>query len=65
MFVCVCNAVTDKQIVSNIEDGICSLRELTRCLGVGKDCGKCNKEVRSLLDQYASQNNDCRTSVLA
>ncbi len=55
MYICVCKAVTDGQIVKAIENGACTRKHLTQCLGVGKDCGKCNKEVGSLLQQTLCQ----------
>ncbi len=51
MYVCVCKAVTDKQINSAIQAGACSRRQLFECFGVGGDCGKCNKHVKELLLQ--------------
>lgn len=51
MYVCVCKAVTDKQIKSAIAEGICTRRQLHQCFGVGGDCGKCNKLVKELLDE--------------
>ena len=51
MYVCVCKAVTDKQITNAIHDGLCTRRQLFQCFGVGSDCGKCNKHVKELLDQ--------------
>lgn len=51
MYVCVCKAVTDKQINSAIQAGACSRRKLFECFGVGGDCGKCNKHVKELLLQ--------------
>lgn len=51
MYVCVCKAVTDSQIITAIEQGVCTRKQLIHCFGVGKDCGKCNKEVTALLAQ--------------
>ena len=65
MYICVCKAVTDKQLVNAIESGVCTRRELTQCLGVGKDCGKCNKEVRILLKQHSEQNENYQLAALA
>jgi len=45
MYVCVCKAVTDSQIVTAIENGVCTRKKLTQCFGMGKDCGKCNKDI--------------------
>jgi len=49
MYVCVCKAVTDSQILTAIENGVCTRKQLIHCFGVGKDCGKCNNEVTDLL----------------
>ncbi|MBT9098523.1 (2Fe-2S)-binding protein [Methylovulum psychrotolerans] len=51
MYVCVCKAVTDKQIKTAIDNGVCTRRQLFECFGVGSDCGKCNKHVKELLNQ--------------
>jgi len=50
MYVCVCKAVTDTQIKNAIDKGVCTRRQLFQCFGVGSDCGKCNKQVKELLD---------------
>lgn len=65
MYICVCKAVTDKQLVSVIESGVCTRRELTHCLGVGKDCGKCNQEVKTLLKQHSGQNENYQLAAFA
>ncbi|MBU2568991.1 MAG: (2Fe-2S)-binding protein [Gammaproteobacteria bacterium] len=51
MYVCVCKAVTDKQIKSAIENGHCSRKHLNQCLGVGSVCGKCSRHVKQILDE--------------
>ena len=56
MYICVCKAVTDSQLRNAIGNGICTRQQLAHCLGVGKDCGKCNKEVKQLLEQCHQQN---------
>lgn len=55
MYVCICKAVTDSQLRTAIDKGICTRRQLMDCFGVGKDCGKCNKEVKGLLKQCSEQ----------
>lgn len=54
MYVCVCKAVTDKQIKTAMDNGVCTRRQLFECFGVGSDCGKCNRHVRELLGQNQS-----------
>ncbi|MFA7293748.1 MAG: (2Fe-2S)-binding protein [Rhodocyclaceae bacterium] len=49
MFVCVCNAVTERDIGSAVAEGCRSLRELRAQLGVGTCCGRCCDCARSVL----------------
>jgi len=53
MYVCICKAVTDSQIRAAISQGACTRKDLAQCLKVGRDCGKCNAEVRELLHLHA------------
>jgi bacterioferritin-associated ferredoxin len=55
MYICICKAVTDTQLRTAIDEGVCTRRQLTHCFGVGKDCGKCNKEIKELLKQGNQQ----------
>ncbi|MGJ0491312.1 (2Fe-2S)-binding protein [Methylobacter sp.] len=50
MYVCVCKAVTDSQIKSAIDNGVCTRKQIFDCLGVGRNCGKCNRQIKELLD---------------
>jgi bacterioferritin-associated ferredoxin len=58
MYVCVCHAVTDRDIGEAVAQGCCSLRELREQLGVGSCCGRCKscaKEVlRTFIPAYAN-----------
>jgi len=49
MFVCVCNAVTERDIGSAVAEGCRSLRELRVQLGVGACCGRCSDCARGVL----------------
>jgi bacterioferritin-associated ferredoxin len=49
MYVCVCNAVTDRDIGHAVAQGYGSLRELREQLGVGACCGRCTGCARDLL----------------
>lgn len=58
MFVCVCKAVSDRQIRRAVrEDGITSLRELANLHGVGTSCGKCVPHARVLLGETLAEMN--------
>lgn len=41
MYVCVCNAITDKMIRQAAAEGVRSLAELTRRTGCAGSCGSC------------------------
>jgi bacterioferritin-associated ferredoxin len=51
MYICVCKAVTDTQIKKAIDNGLCTRRQLFESFGVGGDCGKCNRQIKELLDE--------------
>lgn len=56
MFVCVCKAVSDRQIRRSVrEDGVTSLRELSRLHGLGTCCGKCVPQARAILGETLGQ----------
>ena len=40
MYVCVCQAVTDRQIREAAQGGARTLKDLRRDLGVTRDCGR-------------------------
>jgi bacterioferritin-associated ferredoxin len=58
MIVCICNAVSDRQIKSAVRNGAASLRDLTRELGVGRCCGKCVPEARACLSASLDSRSD-------
>ena len=41
MVVCVCRRVSDHQIRAQVAEGAGTLREISRSLGVGSQCGRC------------------------
>jgi len=49
MIICVCKAVSERQIRSAVKGGATSLRELSRDLGVGTCCGTCVPEAKAAL----------------
>ncbi|TJY64854.1 (2Fe-2S)-binding protein [Sinimarinibacterium sp. CAU 1509] len=55
MYVCICKAVSDRAIRRAVaNDGVVTLRELSRRHGVGTCCGKCVPEIREMLAQVRS-----------
>jgi bacterioferritin-associated ferredoxin len=59
MIICVCKAVSDRQIKAAVKNGATCMRDLTRDLGVGTCCGKCVPEARSAL---SASLNSCEFS---
>lgn len=52
MFVCICNAITDKQIRAAAEDGATDLWGLQARLGVAAGCGSCKETASEILAEY-------------
>jgi bacterioferritin-associated ferredoxin len=48
MYICVCNAVTEREIRHCARLG-CTLADLRERLGVGTGCGKCKHATRQIL----------------
>jgi len=57
MYVCVCNAITDKQIRRAARNGVSSLYELRGTLGVAAGCGSCARTAEEILDEEMRGND--------
>ena len=51
MYVCVCRAVTERQIDNAVRAGARTLKDLRRELGVASECGQCATAARQCLEQ--------------
>lgn len=49
MIVCICRAVSDRQIRSVVSDGARTVGQVRAELGCGGDCGKCAPQVRDMI----------------
>jgi len=49
MYICICNAITDRDIAKAAADGARSEEDLARNLGVGLGCGRCTSCAKSIL----------------
>ncbi len=56
MYVCVCKAVTDRQIREAAEGGARTIKDLRRDLGVTRDCGRCASCVHDCLREAHGAN---------
>lgn len=52
MYVCVCNAITDKQIRAAAEAGTTEFWRLQAELGVATNCGSCSEVASEILAEY-------------
>lgn len=55
MYVCVCRAITEKQIESAVVGGARRLRDLRVELGVTEECGRCARCAKQCLHQALDQ----------
>lgn len=55
MYVCLCNAVTDRAIRSAITDGCQSMQALRCKLGVATQCGRCKPHAQNLLREKTTR----------
>ncbi|HLT89973.1 MAG TPA: (2Fe-2S)-binding protein [Woeseiaceae bacterium] len=51
MYVCICRAVTDKEIRRAKSEGLGTLDDLRDVLGVATGCGSCTATVESILGE--------------
>ena len=51
MYVCICKAITDKQIRRAAAAGVDNLYELRAHLGVAEGCGSCADQAQSILNE--------------
>ena len=59
MYVCVCHAVTDKDIRKAVDRGACSLFDVQNELPVGSCCGRCEDTARSVVDEQLNKRRGC------
>ncbi len=58
MYVCVCNAVTEKDIERAVDDGANSFHHLQQKLGVSNNCGSCADEAGCCLQRALEKQMD-------
>jgi bacterioferritin-associated ferredoxin len=55
MYICICNAVTEREIRHAVELGCNSYKKLHDELGVGTCCGKCKKEATRVVKDHVAE----------
>jgi len=51
MYICLCNAITERDVRECAKRGCCSLDELSTELGVGTGCGRCRAAAKEILSE--------------
>jgi bacterioferritin-associated ferredoxin len=52
LYLCICNAITERQVRESAEAGARSVEDLTFALGVGAGCGRCRECAAELLNKF-------------
>ena len=63
MYVCICNAITDKQIRRAVRNGASSMYDLRGSLGVAAGCGSCARTAEEILEEETSGYSEPRLYV--
>ena len=58
MYICICNAITDKAVEKCAQEGARSVEDLSARLGVGTGCGRCLECARELLVEACCRNTE-------
>ncbi len=62
MYVCICHAVTEKDIQRAAEDGVCSMEMLSKYIEVSAQCGTCADYASEVLQKAikVQDKSNCR-----
>jgi bacterioferritin-associated ferredoxin len=55
MIVCLCSAVSDRQINEAVERGVQDVSQLEELWGVGAGCGTCREFAQALIDSRLAE----------
>lgn len=53
--VCVCNMVTEKEIISGLKKGAQSTADIQRATKAGTSCGKCLMTIDRMVEEFLAQ----------
>ncbi len=53
MYVCICQAITDRQIAKAARDGAQTIDDLKDQLGVSSCCGSCQDQAEAILAEHS------------
>ena len=62
MYLCICNAITERQVRETAQAGARSVEDLASALGVGAGCGRCRECAATLLNELKEKSFPVRLS---
>ncbi len=62
MYLCICNAITERQVRETAQAGARSVDDLASALGVGAGCGRCRECAAELLKELKERSCPIRLS---
>ena len=58
MYVCVCNAVTERHIHQAVKEGATTVKHLKDSLGVGRECARCVGCAKACIKDAQAKNHE-------
>jgi bacterioferritin-associated ferredoxin len=55
MYVCLCKAITDRQLRSAVHDGASSFRQVAQATGCSTQCGQCACLAKEIVEDTLSE----------
>ncbi|MCB1661392.1 MAG: (2Fe-2S)-binding protein [Pseudomonadales bacterium] len=55
MYVCLCKGITDRDIMDEMDQGARNLRDISKSLGVGSQCGRCCQSAKEVIQEYKAE----------
>ena len=66
MFICLCRAISQKKLLTVIQEGAKTVEDVTARCGAGGDCGSCKMQIASMLtdgrNAHAKNDSSCPAS---
>lgn len=55
MYICICNAITEREVRECAGSGACSVDDLASRLGLGAGCGRCRECAADMLKEITAK----------
>jgi bacterioferritin-associated ferredoxin len=65
LYVCICNAITEREVNDAIDAGATTVKALNRQLGVGAQCGACVSCAKECLSKRQMQSTGLPSNVFS